>query len=325
MEATSKISEGIEKAVINVIQERSKHYLENEAPNKHELTSLINSYGYRNAAISGGCSLVPGPWGMAAAVPEIILVIQNQLKMVYDIGKAHGHDEKTLDTQLLLEIVLSGTGNAGLTTATIVGQKLILTRAGARTIQRIIARLGGKVTQKLIKSMASKWIPVVGAAAMATWSKYSTEKIGKRADEMFKMTIEYQENTTETEIAIAPITPIGQPELEFEKLKILINLIKIDGVCEKREMDHINILINNANIDDEKKNKLVDNLGTSLRFDIDYAVFMGQDDEILYLLIDAIALAKIDTHFDASEKMFIKQIAKKLEFSETDLNELMKD
>lgn len=325
MEATSKISEGIEKAVINVIQERSKHYLENEAPNKHELTSLINSYGYRNAAISGGCSLVPGPWGMAAAVPEIILVIQNQLKMVYDIGKAHGHDEKTLDTQLLLEIVLSGTGNAGLTTATIVGQKLILTRAGARTIQRIIALLGGKVTQKLIKSMASKWIPVVGAAAMATWSKYSTEKIGKRADEMFKMHIEYQENTTETEIAIAPITPIGQPELEFEKLKILINLIKIDGVCEKREMDHINILINNANIDDEKKNKLVDNLGTSLRFDIDYAVFMGQDDEILYLLIDAIALAKIDTHFDASEKMFIKQIAKKLEFSETDLNELMKD
>lgn len=325
MEATSKISEGIEKAVINVIQERSKHYLENEAPNKHELTSLINSYGYRNAAISGGCSLIPGPWGMAAAVPEIILVIQNQLKMVYDIGKAHGHDEKTLDTQLLLEIVLSGTGNAGLTTATIVGQKLILTRAGARTIQRIIALLGGKVTQKLIKSMASKWIPVVGAAAMATWSKYSTEKIGKRADEMFKMTIEYQENTTETEIDIAPITNIGQPELEFEKLKILINLIKIDGVCEKREMDHINILINNANIDDEKKNKLVDNLGTSLRFDIDYAVFMGQDDEILYLLIDAIALAKIDTHFDASEKMFIKQIAKKLEFSETDLNELMKD
>lgn len=325
MEATSKISEGIEKAVINVIQERSKHYLENEAPNKHELASLINSYSYRNAAISGGCSLVPGPWGMAAAVPEIILVIQNQLKMVYDIGKAHGHDEKTLDTQLLLEIVLSGTGNAGLTTTTIVGQKLILTRAGARTIQRIIARLGGKVTQKLIKSMASKWIPVVGAAAMATWSKYSTEKIGKRADEMFKMHIEYQENTTETEIAVAPITPIGQPELEFEKLKILINLIKIDGVCEKREMDHINILINNANIDDEKKNKLVDNLGTSLRFDIDYAVFMGQDDEILYLLIDAIALAKIDTHFDASEKMFIKQIAKKLEFSETDLNELMKD
>lgn len=325
MEATSKISEGIEKAVINVIQERSKHYLENEAPNKHELTSLINSYGYRNAAISGGCSLIPGPWGMAAAVPEIILVIQNQLKMVYDIGKAHGHDEKTLDTQLLLEIVLSGTGNAGLTTATIVGQKLILTRAGARTIQRIIALLGGKVTQKLIKSMASKWIPVVGAAAMATWSKYSTEKIGKRADEMFKMTIEYQENTTETEIDIAPITPIGQPELEFEKLKILINLIKIDGVCEKREMDHINILINNANIDDEKKNKLVDNLGTSLRFDIDYSVFMGQDDEILYLLIDAIGLAKIDTHFDASEKMFIKQIAKKLEFSETDLNELMKD
>ena len=325
MEATSKISEGIEKAVINVIQERSKHYLENEAPNKHELTSLINSYGYRNAAISGGCSLIPGPWGMAAAVPEIILVIQNQLKMVYDIGKAHGHDEKTLDTQLLLEIVLSGTGNAGLTTTTIVGQKLILTRAGARTIQRIIALLGGKVTQKLIKSMASKWIPVVGAVAMATWSKYSTEKIGKRADEMFKMTIEYQENTTETEIDIAPITNIGQPELEFEKLKILINLIKIDGVCEKREMDHINILINNANIDDEKKNKLVDNLGTSLRFDIDYAVFMGQDDEILYLLIDAIALAKIDTHFDASEKMFIKQIAKKLEFSETDLNELMKD
>lgn len=56
------------------------------------------------------------------------------------------------------------------------GQKVLMKRAGLRVIQKIVKILGGEITQKILKSLAAKWIPVVGAVAMAAWVKYTTSK-----------------------------------------------------------------------------------------------------------------------------------------------------
>ena len=61
----------------------------------------------------------------------------------------------------------------------------MMKRVGQRAIQTIISILGGKITQQLAKSMAAKWIPVAGAVAMAAWSRYTTNKIGEKAIEIF--------------------------------------------------------------------------------------------------------------------------------------------
>lgn len=50
-------------------------------------------------------------------------------------------------------------------------------------LQKIIAMLGGTVTLRLLKSMVAKWFPGVGVAAMAAWSKYATNMIGKKAQQ----------------------------------------------------------------------------------------------------------------------------------------------
>ncbi len=47
---------------------------------------------------------------MAASVPEIILIIRNQLTMVYDIAKANGHNEIT--KELMLGVFINAMGNA---------------------------------------------------------------------------------------------------------------------------------------------------------------------------------------------------------------------
>ena len=73
-----------------VVSDRSKYYQNNpdKVPDPASVPSIISSYGTTNMAITGGISLIPGPWGMAAAVPEVTLVIRNQLAMIYDIGMA---------------------------------------------------------------------------------------------------------------------------------------------------------------------------------------------------------------------------------------------
>lgn len=184
-----------------VIENRSDYYRKNPSnlPQLNSVSGLISSYTRNNAAISGGASLIPGPWGMAAVIPELTLVIRNQIQMVYDIGVANGKQAQ-LTKELLIGIFLTAMGSSAGSLLTIHGGKILVRRASLQVIQKIIAMLGGRVTQQVIKSTVSKWLPFVGAAAMATWTGYMTKNIGEKANELFKLEIEDDPQTLDIEL-----------------------------------------------------------------------------------------------------------------------------
>ena len=184
-----------------VIENRSDYYRKNPSnlPQLDSVSGLISSYTRNNAAISGGASLIPGPWGMAAVIPELTLVIRNQIQMVYDIGVANGKQAQ-LTKELLMGIFLTAMGSSAGSLLTIHGGKILVRRASLQVIQKIIAMLGGRVTQQVIKSTVSKWLPFVGAAAMATWTGYMTKNIGEKASELFKLEIEDDPQTLDIEL-----------------------------------------------------------------------------------------------------------------------------
>lgn len=184
-----------------VIENRSDYYRKNPSnlPQLDSVSGLISSYTRNNAAISGGASLIPGPWGMAAVIPELTLVIRNQIQMVYDIGVANGKQAQ-LTKELLIGIFLTAMGSSAGSLLTIHGGKILVRRASLQVIQKIIAMLGGRVTQQAIKSSVSKWIPFVGAGAMAAWTGYMTKNIGEKANELFKLEIEDDPQTLDIEL-----------------------------------------------------------------------------------------------------------------------------
>ena len=184
-----------------VIENQSDHYRKNPSnlPQLDSVSGLISSYTRNNAAISGGASLIPGPWGMAAVIPELTLVIRNQIQMVYDIGVANGKQAQ-LTKELLIGIFLTAMGSSAGSLLTIHGGKILVRRASLQVIQKIIAMLGGRVTQQVIKSSVSKWLPVVGAGAMAAWTGYMTKNIGEKANELFKLEIEDDPQTLDIEL-----------------------------------------------------------------------------------------------------------------------------
>lgn len=184
-----------------VIENRSDYYRKNPSnlPQLDSVSGLISSYTRNNAAISGGASLIPGPWGMAAVIPELTLVIRNQIQMVYDIGVANGKQAQ-LTKELLIGIFLTAMGSSAGSLLTIHGGKILVRRASLQVIQKIIAMLGGRVTQQVIKSSVSKWLPFVGAGAMAAWTGYMTKNIGEKANELFKLEIEDDPQTLDIEL-----------------------------------------------------------------------------------------------------------------------------
>ncbi len=282
-----------------------------------------------NMAVSGGINLIPGPWGMAAAIPEITILIRNQLAMIYDIGVANGKS-KVLNKELLAGVFLSAMGVSTSGLLVVHGNKVLVRRVALRAFQKVILMLGGDVTQKLLKSMVSKYLPIVGATAMAAWSNYSTRQIGKKATEILAKEIEVTEEESDDESIVANVVPnpsqaTVEAALDFTilKIKALINLMKVDKKIKPEERGYIQLLIENSELDDEVKIELANLVDVEAKTQVDFTPLAKEPDEVIGLLIDLIALAKRDGEFHLAEKIYIKQAGKLLGLSESDIDEAM--
>lgn len=241
-----RLAEQISGLFGSVLSDRNQYFKENpdKIPESYAIPTLIKSYARTNATISGAASLIPGPWGMMAVIPELVAVTRNQIAMIHEIGMAHGKG-KIITKELLAGIFLTALGTGATSLLILQGSKVLVKRASLRTFQKIIVLLAGKITQQALKSTISKWLPVVGAAAMAAWSGHLTHRIGNKAHEIFSMNIVVDNNTSEeAEInnikieeeinKVQEIIPETKENHSLNVLKIqsLIYLMKVDGSVE---------------------------------------------------------------------------------------------
>jgi hypothetical protein len=179
---SKKISEMLEGAFESVALTRRDHFEANPSkrPSKADVNKIITSCANTNFVIAGTANLLPGPLGALAVIPELTLVIRNQIQMIYDLGVAHGR-EAQLNSRSLLAIFATVSGGGAIGLAAVKGGQLIVKRASLRVIQQVIVWLGGKITQRALKALLAKYVPIVGAAAMAVWARQSTVAMGREA------------------------------------------------------------------------------------------------------------------------------------------------
>ena len=310
-----------------VISDRTNHFAKNpdKIVDENSVRAIINSYSRTNTAISGGASLVPGPLGMVAILPEIVTIIRNQLAMIYDIGHAYGKSEM-VSRELLAGVLATAMGASAGSFLTVQGNKVFVRRVAMRVFQRLITMLAGKiVAQQALKSTLGKWIPLVGPIAMAAWSNYLTQKIGKKTVAIFEKEIVISDESLEETSSEAESIPAAADTLSLDmpKVQTLINLIKIDGVIEAEERAYVQTMINNADLTESERVELLQTLDSTKKFVIDYAAFASSPSDAIGLLVDMVTLAKRDGTFHITEKMFIKQVGKLLGFSADDIDEIM--
>lgn len=307
-----------------VISDRQRYHEQHPAKlaNKDSVQSIIKSYSLKNATISGGASLVPGPWGMLAAVPEIVLVLRNQIAMIDDIGRAYGQ-ERVITKELIAGILLTALGGSGAALLTIHGERVLVERVALKGLQQISRLLAGKVTQTLLKSAISKWLPVVGAASMAAWSNHMTNKIGQKAIEIFEKKIEISD-TIKEELAAVEIeeAPAGSVA-EMTKIRALINLMKVDGAVKAEERHYLQTILDQTSLSDEEKEGLIQSIESNEKLNVDFESLASAPDEAIGLLIDMVALAQRDGAFHITERMYIKQAGKLMGFSHDDIEAVM--
>ena len=187
---SNKIANALEGFFESVALTRKQHFVENptKRPTPQDIDSIVKSYSNQNALIAGATNLIPGPLGMLATLPELVAIIRNQIQMIYDLGVAHGK-ESNLNATLLLGLFSTVMGEGTIGLVAIKGKQLLVKKASVQVIQKVVFWLGGTISQKLLKRFIAKWLPVVGAAAMAIWARQSTINMGKKASEMLAMDI----------------------------------------------------------------------------------------------------------------------------------------
>lgn len=306
----------------NVIEERVAHYKEN----KEEITisnveNIISRYSYMNAGIAGVASLVPGPWGMLAVIPEVIAISRNQLAMIYDIGKAHGK-EKFMNKDLMIGIFLGGVGANAIGLAMMHGSKLVVKRASLRVMQKLAIIAGGKITQSAAKSTVAKWLPLIGTAALAYWAKFSTEKLGEYAVNMLNKEIELSDEELHDDFDDVVIEDTST-SLDELKMHSMVNLLLADNEIHEKELAYLKTILEHIDLSKESKENILNAIKTKSPFKVDYKSFKVDSSTEIAFFADMVALAKRDGKIHPNEKKLLQSISNELELPENVIDDLL--
>jgi uncharacterized protein (DUF697 family)/uncharacterized tellurite resistance protein B-like protein len=339
-EMSAKLSEGFFSSVNNVISERERFYVDNpqRRPTPVSVPSVMDKYKYLNAGIVGALNLIPGPFGMLAVVPELLAVIRNQLKMVYDIGAAYGQ-EKQMTPELLIGVFAAATMGGGLGLLVMQGQKVLVKRASLRVLQKIIAKLAGNITQRALKQLLAKWLPGIGAVAMATWAGYTTQKIGQKAVEIFSRAIEISPDAAQDDADPSEGAPSSPKRLTSDALAdeadaqqrkdrrrsyatCLINLMNIDGHRHTKELEFIEHIIQRSDLDPQTAASIRDLTHSTTLYPVQYAPLMEAETS-QQLLIDMVALANRDGELHETERQYILKVGQQLGYAADTLTDMM--
>ncbi len=344
----TKITESLYGLFEDVISKRASHYAQSPQarPSRQEVEAIISRAANTNAAVAATANLIPGPLGMIAAVPEIMLVLRNQTVMIYDIGVAYGQ-ERFMRTELVVGLLESATKGGTTSLLLVQGGKLLVRRASLRVMQKVIAMLGGQITQRVLKSMIGKWIPVVGALAMGAWARLATKQLGEQAASMLSLTIvdagavddppqlPAGEVGTFPGAISAPLPapspassmappppPADDPEVRIERAKIqtLINVMLADGEAHPNEVTMIEGLVRDSRLATWERQQLVGDLSQGRRSSVDFSVFANSPDDRMGLLFAMVGLAMRDGKLHVAERLYLKQAGHQLGFSEADVD-----
>ncbi|CAN5288220.1 hypothetical protein BH09SUM1_BH09SUM1_30670 [soil metagenome] len=151
--------------------------------------AIVSSAAARACAISAALALPPGPLGMLTILPDLIAIWKIQSQMVADIAATFGRTTTLTREQMIYCLFRHAAGQAVRDLVVRAGERAIVRRTTARGMETVMERVGVKLTQRAAGEAASRWLPIIGAAAVGAYAMYDTKRVGAAAIELFRQEI----------------------------------------------------------------------------------------------------------------------------------------
>lgn len=287
---------------------------ENSNLNSEDLQNIVEQYSKQNMAIALASGLVPGPLGIFAAIPELVLTMKNQMAMIYDFSC--GFDKESfINKDVLLDIPIFALG--GQTNLSALQNQTNLNDSPVTILKEKSLDLGKGIVEKNLKKSLVKFIPVGGALIMATWAKMSTGKIADAS----KVFFDDNENFTDQK---KDLSARIENKMIVEKIKAMINLMETDGDIHENELSFLAPVISNVDIPIEQKTYLLDEaqkVGSQLAIQFD--LFDEFPDQVETMMMELCLLAKRDGSVHPSQLSYLFEVAENIKFDQSFLQEIL--
>ena len=147
---------------------------------------LARKAATRAAVLSGALALPPGVLGMLTVLPDLIAIWRIQAQMVSDIAGLYGKQMELTRTHMLYCLFRHATSQLARDVAVRAGERFVIQQLSGGALRSVLSSVGISVTQRVAGTTASRWVPVVGAAAVAGYAYFDTLQVARTAVRMLE-------------------------------------------------------------------------------------------------------------------------------------------
>jgi hypothetical protein len=150
---------------------------------------LARKAATRAAALSGALALPPGIFGMLTVLPDLVAIWRIQAQLVADIAGLYGKDMQLTRTHMLYCLFRHAASQLTRDFVVRAGERFVVRQLSGGALRSVLTSVGISVTQRVAGTAASRWLPVVGAAAVAGYAYFDTLQVAKTAVRMLEGTV----------------------------------------------------------------------------------------------------------------------------------------
>jgi hypothetical protein len=141
----------------------------------------------RAAAISGTLALPPGVLGLLTVLPDLVAIWRLQAQLVADIAGLYGREMQLTRTHMLYCLFRHAASQLARDVAVRAGERVVIRQLSGGAMRSVLTGVGMSLTQRVVGTTASRWVPIVGAAAVAGYAYYDTLQVAKTAVKMLRI------------------------------------------------------------------------------------------------------------------------------------------
>ena len=321
--------------------------------------ACINSHTTKVTTISAVAG-IPGGFAMAGTIPADmtqyywhVFVLAQKLAYLYgfpDLRDENGNLTDTASDMLTLFVgVMMGASAANQAIKGLAKEfakqvvKRLPQKALTKTmyypiIKQIAKWIGVKLTKDTFAKGLGKVIPILGGVisgglTLATFRPSAKRLQHKLQEEMFVINENYQENHNNEE-QYSTYEDISNESIKIEEhitnkemlsLIILINAAKIDHNFTEKKRSFVDNEIENSSLSEEEQLLLASSYNTEQLFQVDINLLKDDDSYSISLLKKIIYLYQLDGKISLAEKIYLKKIARELEYTSEDLKDFFNE
>ena len=181
---------GVLERVVTEVPPARTRAAADDASAAAQADAIARTTAQKAALLSGSLALPPGPAGMLTVLPDLYLIWRLQRQMVSDIFALYGRSAELTRVHMLYCLFRHLASQVARDFVVRAGERLVVQKLSTSALRKALGALGTRVTQRATGGAVSRWVPLVGAAAVGAYAYWDTTQVAKTSLRLLEDTAE---------------------------------------------------------------------------------------------------------------------------------------